>query len=156
MRHVLASAAQWKMSQKFKSVANDSVYLEVQYEKLIEEPQTELHRICQWLDVKYEPDMLNFSRAATGLVSKEEYAWKKETTGPLLQGNYGKWRATLTRTEICVVESVCQMQMQACQYTASGTARARVLVLYPLTACLRVAVFVYVALKALTRARPIE
>ena len=34
-------------------------YLQVQYEKIVQQPEVEMRRICEFLDVPYHPDMIN-------------------------------------------------------------------------------------------------
>ena len=92
------------MSQRFKRQVGERTYREIKYEKLLEDPARELRSICEWLGVEYKPEMLEFSAAAAGLVSDDEYPWKKETTGPLLKSNYGKWKLELSQFEAELAE----------------------------------------------------
>ena len=66
-------------------------YHEVAYEELIADPETTLRRLTGRLGAPYEEGMLEFGDAARSLVSSEELPWKRETLGPLLTENSGKW-----------------------------------------------------------------
>ena len=82
-------------------------YLEVRYEALLVDPRATLTRICEHIDVPYDPAMLEFGESARRLVSTDEMAWKKETLGPLLTNNSAKWRDGLEPAQVAFVEAVC-------------------------------------------------
>ena len=82
-------------------------YLEVRYEDLISDPQRSLRRIAAHLRVPYDAGMLEFGAAARRLVSEDELAWKRETLGPLLAGNSGKWAGGLSAAQVRLTESLC-------------------------------------------------
>ncbi len=105
-RHVVAGRIQWYMSQRFKRQVGEGTYREIKYEELLDDPARELRSVCEWLGVEYRPEMLDFSSAAAGLISDDEYSWKKETTGPLLKSNHGKWKLELSQFEAVLAEQI--------------------------------------------------
>lgn len=82
-------------------------YLEVRYESLLAAPEFELRRICRHLDLEFTPEMLDFGSSARRLVDERELSWKKETLGPLLTANSGKWRKQLSPFQVAWTEAVC-------------------------------------------------
>ena len=62
--------------------------------------------------------MLNFGEAAKMLVADNEMSWKKETLGPLLNWNEGKWKRSLESKEIRLTEACCGEAMQLGNYVA--------------------------------------
>ena len=60
--------------------------------------------------------MLSFNDAARKLVSDSEMSWKKETLGPLLKNNLGKWKSRLSYREIRLTELCCCEAMVAGNY----------------------------------------
>ena len=66
------------------------VALTVRYEDLVATPERELRRICEFVDVEYEPDMLEDRSGATGVAAKHEW-WKGDATGPLDRSRSGRW-----------------------------------------------------------------
>lgn len=87
-------------------------YLELRYEDLITEPEAELRRICDHVGIDYDPRMLDFGQAARGLVDEREMSWKRETLGPLLPKNAGKWRKALNATQIRWTERLCSRALR--------------------------------------------
>ena len=83
-------------------------YHEVVYEMLLAEPEATLRRLTERLGMAYEEDMLDFSDAARTLVSTGELAWKRETLGPLLTANAGKWRRELANWESVLAAAICR------------------------------------------------
>jgi len=53
-------------------------------------PERELRRICQFVDVDYEPGMLDDRSGATGVAAAHEW-WKGDATGPLDRSRSGRW-----------------------------------------------------------------
>ena len=83
-------------------------YHEVAYEELIADPEATLRRLTERLGAPYEEGMLEFGDAARSLVSSEELPWKRETLGPLLSENSGKWIHELAPWEAALAAEVCR------------------------------------------------
>jgi hypothetical protein len=66
------------------------VALTVRYEDLVATPEPELRRICDFIDVDYEPDMLEDRSSATGVAAEHEW-WKGDAIGPLDRSRSGRW-----------------------------------------------------------------
>lgn len=79
-------------------------YREIRYERLLADPTTVLAEVCSFLDLDYDPTMLDFGAEARRLVADDELAWKKETLGPLLRDNSGKWRSSLLPWEVAIAD----------------------------------------------------
>ncbi|MEX1344042.1 MAG: sulfotransferase [Candidatus Limnocylindrales bacterium] len=67
-----------------------SAALTVRYEDLVAVPERELRRICEFIDVDYEPVMLDDRSGATGVAAAHEW-WKGDATGPLDRSRSGRW-----------------------------------------------------------------
>ncbi len=98
-------------------------YLELHYEELIGAPEATLRRICDHIELPWNPSMLDFGQSAAQLVDPKEMSWKKETLGPLLAGNSGKWRKALTPWQVSYTESVCAEAFDSLGYERSASAR---------------------------------
>lgn len=121
VRHVFASRVQIKMGRAVGPGLFGERYREVIYEKLLENQENELRKLCQGLGLGYEPSMLeDFGKSARHLVSEREMAWKKETLGPLLANNTGKWKKSLQGWEAALVELVCKEHFAAGGYEKSA------------------------------------
>jgi hypothetical protein len=64
--------------------------LTVRYEDLVAEPEHELRRICRFVEVEYEPVMLDDRSGATGVAAEHEW-WKGDATGPIDRSRSGRW-----------------------------------------------------------------
>ncbi len=83
-------------------------YMEIHYEELIGAPEQTLRRICDHIGLSWNPSMLSFGDSAAQLVDPGELSWKRETLGPLLTNNSGKWREGLSRMQIAYTEEICR------------------------------------------------
>lgn len=91
-------------------------YFEVYYEDLIQQPEKELEQICFFLNIPFDKKMLNFGLSAKELVDKSEIHWKKETFGPLLSSNKGKWRKAFNESQIDLIQRVCKSSLKKLPY----------------------------------------
>ena len=96
-------------------------YMELRYEDLITEPEAQLRRICEHADLFWTPAMLNFGDSARELVDERELSWKRETFGPLLANNSGKWRDGLSQRQVAYTESTCAETFKEFGYERSTT-----------------------------------
>jgi len=115
-KHVFANRVQIKLGRYFGPKLFSDNYHEVIYEELIAEPDRALSALCRDIGLNYSDKMLSFGEAAKKLVSKTEESWKKETFGPLLQNNKGKWKNSLSNNEIRLLELCCNDAMLTGHY----------------------------------------
>jgi len=119
LRHVFANRVQLKMGRLEGRALFGDRYLELAYEDLITDPRGVLGGVCRHLGVDFDPAMLDFSTSSRQLVSQEEMQWKKETLGPLLTTNAGKWKQQLTPWETALTERVCRDAFETCPHEMS-------------------------------------
>lgn len=74
------------------------------YEDLLTAPEALLQSLCRFLDIAFEPDMLDFHQtdAATALAGSHKQ--RANVSKPLMSGNFAKYRSALTRKEIRQME----------------------------------------------------
>ncbi|MFM1872250.1 MAG: hypothetical protein RL398_1672 [Planctomycetota bacterium] len=80
--------------------------LEVRYESLLHAPELELGRICKFLGVEFEPEMLTFHTEST-----------YDAINP---AGAHRWRTTLTEQQVRLVEARCSSLMATRGYAPSG------------------------------------
>lgn len=102
--HALIGMGQLALGRLSGPRALGTRYLELRYETLLAEPARTLAAACAFLDLPYEPGILNFAQEARALVADDELSWKKETLGPLLAQNAGKWRTSLRPWEVAMAD----------------------------------------------------
>jgi len=86
---------------------NKNNFYELKYEDLIKDPNYELKKICNFLEVEYENNILNYYSSSKELVSKDEFEWKKETFNPVDNKNSNKWKKEFNFFKILIIESIC-------------------------------------------------
>lgn len=98
-------------------------YLELRYEDLISDAEAQLRRVCEHVDLEFDLAMLSFGESAAELVDAKEMSWKRETLGPLLSANTGKWRGTLSPAQVAYCEEICREAFLEHDYERSLPAR---------------------------------
>ncbi len=96
----------------------------VQYESLVSTPETEVRRICEFLELDYQPTMLSQSRDFAG-VPDWEMPWKAAALGPITTDQIGQWRQVLRQRELHRLESWGGTALRRLGYTLSREDRRR-------------------------------
>lgn len=127
----------WRQSANlallYRSLAKDwsRRYLLVRYEDLVRDPEAEAGRLCRFLDIPYDPAMIDADRFRDGRGRREP---SNSSYGELRQistESVGRWKGVLTAEEIGMIERLCRSEMAALGYEASGMgARASLWSLY--------------------------
>lgn len=118
--NLAAGRFQLDLADTFAGVTYGWRYHLIRYEDLIAYPERTLRRLVNSLDLDYREEMLAFSDAAARLTSESDTAWKRETAGPLLSGNSGKWQAGLSGTQVRATEAVLKRWFQRYGYERSA------------------------------------
>lgn len=89
---------------KLKKQINPQNLLELSYENLLENTESELQRICEFLNEDYEISMLEFYK------NKNDYKTDQQNQSnlkkPIIKSNSNKWRKKMNAKEIRVFESI--------------------------------------------------
>ena len=86
---------------------NSENHCRIFYEDLLANPEVVLNRICQFLELDYDPAMLNYTNSAKSLMRDSERSWKENTTKNLMKSNSGNWHTDLSDFQIGFVETLC-------------------------------------------------
>lgn len=117
--HVASFARAWR-----KNVAY-SVYLRnqpefkgrlhfVSYEKLVTDPEVEVRKVCDFLEIEYTEDMLDTSKFidyATGSVWKGNSSYEAETKG-ISPHRIDRWKEALPKNALAAVEYICGQDLK--------------------------------------------
>jgi hypothetical protein len=98
-------------------------YISLRYEDLISAPEDSLKVMCDQLGLEYQAAMLNYHEQNEALVEDDERAWKENVFKPVLGGNAGKWKESLTSRELGMVEVGYEDQMTEWGYELDGGGR---------------------------------
>lgn len=118
-RNLVAGLIQLEIIERCKKAGLASKIIDVKYEKLLQEPEESARALCEFLQLEYSNNMLNFNQNADELVFADEMQWKKNLFSPLLKGNSGKWQKELSPQEIALVESSYGNEMRRLSYESS-------------------------------------
>ena len=86
-------------------VAFASQIMEVRYEDIVLDMEATIKNICEFLEIDYEPTMLQWGASIEDKVpEREAYAHKKLLRKPL-PTDINRWKSELTKFEIFIIES---------------------------------------------------
>ena len=116
---IIRAARQWKKDQqnslKNMTLLKDKCYF-IKYEELIEDPQKNLDKICQFFSLSYEEEMLSFHKdELTQKNAVMNTAWENLSKG-IIADNKNKYLKALSETEIKLIEKICYDEMLYLQY----------------------------------------
>jgi hypothetical protein len=104
-----------RLHLKYSQSLPEHTYTSVRYEDLISHPEEELKRLCDFLDISFTTEMLNFyKRKEPGFSSRE--IWKSGTFDPINTASIGKGIRKLGRARIALIEWVAHREMRQLGY----------------------------------------
>ena len=85
---------------------NDKRFCLLKYEDLVSQPQKEINKLCQWLNLDFEREMLSFHQKNVdkNLVPKHRLKWHENTLMPINSNKTDSWRDKLSQIEIEEIE----------------------------------------------------
>jgi hypothetical protein len=90
---------------------------EVRYEDLVSAPRETLRRLCRFLDLPYEDQMLRFHVDAERFMTEAaSSSFNAAATTPITREHAGRWRTDLSADEIASVELLCAREMAEFDY----------------------------------------
>ncbi len=121
MGSVQQDAGAWRHSEfKYQRLSRrfSEQMISLRFEDLLNHPAEELARVCGFLGLTFDEQMLGFERtdAKASGVNVEREPWKQNVSGPLDPSIAEKWRAKVTPAEMADIEAVTWGLMQARGY----------------------------------------
>ena len=95
-------------------------YYEIIYEDLVTNPELQCEQLCQWLNIPFDPGMLNFQHSSHEIIKGREINWKRDCFKPVQPANKDKWTNSLSRRQICVIETLNSVWFTQFGYRKSG------------------------------------
>jgi len=107
---------EWRRAwEKHQQLEGHPRYLQLRYEDLIRDAESELRKVCAILAVPFDPAMLAFhARTDTGFAA--EQAHHSSTLKPLFHSSLEAWKAKLSARQIALVETHLAEGMAAFGY----------------------------------------
>lgn len=101
---------------KFKEKFPDKVLL-VRYEDLVSETESIMKKVCMHLEIKYEPEMLNYSKSkASYQRNPSNINTDKRPDKSLMQ----RWQRKLSEHQINIIEKVSKKELKLFDYEPVG------------------------------------
>lgn len=119
---IITAAKQWKKDQ-IKSLQLtyalqplNKIHL-IKYENLITQTEETLEGICHFLDLEFEPTMLDFhTDKLTIKNSLLDQSWRN-LSNPVIKNNREKYKEELSNEEIAYIEKICYLEMKWFNYS---------------------------------------
>lgn len=137
-KHLYHLAKKWKSDQqvalKWKSQLPEDRYLQIQYERLLTEPETVLAEVCAFAELPNEPAhmLAYYETKASQLAAHSGYMWSN-LNQPILRHNIGKYQQQLGAEGILLFESVAGEMLEQLGYQPEYPSSARKLKFSPET-----------------------
>lgn len=119
-KHSYFIAKQWSQEQEaclqLKNKLGDKRVLQVSYENLIASPEDVLQKICNWIGIPYNNQMLNYYESEASKMASVSGAMWQNLTEPIIKNNVGKYLKIIPQDEILVFESIAGKQLKELGY----------------------------------------
>ena len=101
-----------------RNLFSDS-YMDISYERLVDEPENTLKCICKLIKEDYEPEMFDYYKLPLQNILPE-HAWHNQTKGPIKKEHTRRWQNNMTKNDLCVFELVSGRLLRTLGYINSG------------------------------------
>ena len=118
-KSTIYSMLNWRHAIRMGSNAGNvhkGQFMEIRYEDLINEPESQLRHICEFLDEPYEPAMMNFHLNAEQNIPEYKRPWHYRTSKPLSAKFIGQWREELSENEVHLLEWCARKELKKWNY----------------------------------------
>lgn len=86
------------------------------YEKLVSNPEAILHSLCDFLNLPFAPEMLDYHLQVSQTVNVDREPWKNQTLKPISQDSLTLWQQDLSSSQIADIEAVALPEMKRLEY----------------------------------------
>lgn len=104
--HSLIYSIQYQKAKKDGIRLFGDNYFDFHYEDLITEPENQLQEICHFLNINYEPSMLNYYKNASDIIKGDEVKWKEKCFKPVDKTNLNKWKQKLSKENVFNIQEI--------------------------------------------------
>jgi len=111
---------QWRDAYEMKGkIENSERYFCLRYEDLISDPQYQVKKVCSFLNVEYEPKMMEFyRRSLSGFAVEQRH--HENTLNPIFSSSLNSWKDKLSKNQIALVEQQLGAEMEQSGYQLVG------------------------------------
>ncbi len=132
--HVYALAEKWNYEQTkniqiYNKISLNNKIILIRYEDLLNNPYNEIERICKFIGIDFESEMIHFHNDESANIEANKTEYWKNLNQPLMKYNQGKYLKELSRREIHIVETVTRQIMEILGYSLLTSRNLRIGVL---------------------------
>ncbi|HLU75738.1 MAG TPA: sulfotransferase [Nonomuraea sp.] len=122
--HAVATWAEaMDAGDRLRRTLPEDTYFELRYEDLTDDPETELKKLCVFLDEDFSPAMVSPVEAASMAVPAHK-VWHSNTHREVTRSRVGSWANRLDSWEISLCEHIFGERLEARGYELTGAAPA--------------------------------
>ena len=96
-------------------------YFRIKFEDLIENTEATMQKICDFLEVEFAAEMMNYHQREVSGYSPEQ-SHHSNTQKPIFKSGIEKWKHELTNTHVAMIEFFLGQQMQRVGYELTEAA----------------------------------
>lgn len=90
-------------------------FILLRFEDLVAEPEYQLKKVCQFLEVKFNPTMLEYYKHDPDI---PQWGWHQNVSKPLDPNRVQVWQREMKRSDILLAEFVCNRSARKYGYTS--------------------------------------
>ncbi len=117
---VIVSAKRWKkyaqVHERLQQELPNHQYMMLRYSDLIENVEGTLKTICEFLEVPFEEQMLEYYERDEKGFAEGEKSWKKETLEPVRENKNEEWKSALNDWQIALIEDTVGEYLEKFNY----------------------------------------
>ncbi len=126
-KHIYNIAKNWTDTQalalKYKATIGNARFFSISYEKLTQKPEQSANALCEFLGVKYVPEMLDFHKTNEAKNAAKSSALWGNVTQPIIKNNSNKFLLEMPLEDISIFESVAGSILDNLGYDRSCIAK---------------------------------
>ncbi len=122
-RSIMMGVASWRRSYdlqtQWHAALGDQRSHFVTYESLVRDPQSTLERLCAFLDLAFDPQMLDHHERSVAGFGSWQHGHMQNTLKPVFTSSIEKWRDQMHPAQIAMIETELATQMEDLGYAPS-------------------------------------
>lgn len=94
-------------------------YMEIRYEDLVLDTESNLRRICEFLGIPYSDKMLEYHKSSQSLIPTERSSQHYNADAPPIASRTYAWKTSMDKTTVAVFDKYAKTQLNAFGYEAN-------------------------------------
>ncbi len=123
-KHIYPLARKWMIEQElsinYLKQCEPGRAIMISYESLLMQPESEMKRLCKFLDLKYDPQVFEFYDSAESIRTADSGRMWSNLKKPIIRKNFGKYKKGLSTWEIEIFEQIAGNTLKKLGYRLSA------------------------------------